>query len=51
MWLIKNQESNVNKTGVINDPYRQTHSPASSDHYLHLKSGDDMCENSEHYRQ
>ena len=26
-------------TGVINDPLDQTHSPASSDHYFHLKFG------------
>ena len=26
-----------NKTGVINDPLGQTHSPDSSDHYSHLK--------------
>ena len=27
----------VYKTGVINDPLCQTHSPSSSDHYFHLK--------------
>ena len=44
---------------AINDPLGQTHSPASSDHYSHLKvilfwdiweSGDTTCKNSDNYR-
>ena len=49
---------------AINDPLGQTHSPASSDHYSHLKvvvlrdfekwgadvHTDSMCDNSDHYR-
>ena len=27
----------LDKTGVINDPLGQTHNPAGSDHYFHLK--------------
>ena len=27
----------MNKTGVVNDPLGQTHSPTTSDHYFHLK--------------
>ena len=47
------------KTGVINDLPGQTHNPASSDNYSHLKivlfcatlkRTDDMYENSDHYR-
>ena len=29
--------TNMHKTGVINDPHGQTHSPTSSDDYFHLK--------------
>ena len=43
---------NVIKDSAINDPLGQTNSPASSDHYFHLKivvfcmilkNGDDIC--------
>ena len=37
---------------AINDPLGQTHKPASSDHYAHLKLAS-LCEiwdNSDHYR-
>ena len=27
----------LHKTGIINDPIGKTHSPASSNHYSHLK--------------
>ena len=50
--------NNVNKTGVNNDPFGQTHSLASSGHCFPLISvlfcflwgrTDDMCENNYHY--
>ena len=40
---VKNLKLQVNKSNIyrktcfINDPHRQTHSPARSDHYSHLK--------------
>ena len=52
----------LNKTGVINDPLGQIHSPDSNDRYFHLKivlfceilkfvngRTDCMCENNDHY--
>ena len=35
--LATDRQKGVYKTGVINDPLGQTHSPASSHHYCHLK--------------
>ena len=36
-WIGGGTQTKRNKTGVVNDPLCQTHSPVSSDHYSHLK--------------
>ena len=57
----RKQKKKIHKTGAINDPHVQIHSPASIDHYFHLKmvlfceignyGTDEMCEISDHYRR